>query len=83
MVKDTRFMFTVKELMEILATLPPDLPVVTTGYETGYENFCHPFVKRLRHENENTYYDGQFRDAEDNDTETFEAVIIQRELRDD
>ena len=83
MVKDTRFMFTVKELMEILATLPPDLPVVTTGYETGYENFYQPFVKRLRHENENTYYDGQFQDAEDNDTETFEAVIIQRELRDD
>ena len=76
-------MFTVKELMEILATLPPELPVVTTGYETGYENFYQPFVKRLRHENENTYYDGQFRAAEDNDTETFEAVIIQRELRDD
>ena len=83
MVKDTRFMFTVKELMEILATLPPDLPVVTTGYETGYENFYQPFVKRLRHEPENMYYDGQFQDSEDNDTGTFEAVIIERERRDD
>ena len=65
MVKDTRFMFTVKDLMEILATLPPDLPVVTTGYETGYENFYQPFVKKLRHEPENSYYGGQFQDAED------------------
>ena len=76
-------MFTVKELMEILATLPPDLPVVTTGYETGYENFYLPFVKRLKHEPENMYYDGQFQDAEEKDTETFEAVIIARERRDD
>jgi hypothetical protein len=83
MVKDMRFMFTVKELMEIFATLPPDLPVVTTGYETGYENFYQPSVKRLRHEPENTYYDGQFQDAEEKDTETFEAVIIERERRDD
>lgn len=83
MVKDGRFTFTVQELMEILATLPPDLPVLTTGYETGYENFYHPFVKRLRHESENTYYDGQFQDAEDKDTEAFEAVIIERERRDD
>ena len=83
MVKDTRFMFTVKELMEILATLPPDLPVVTTGYETGYENFYQPFVKRLRHEPENMYYDGQFQDADDKDTEAFEVVIIERERRDD
>jgi hypothetical protein len=76
-------MFTVKELMEILATLPPDLPVVTTGYETGYENFYQPFVKRLRHEPENMYYDGQFQDADDKDTEAFEVVIIERERRDD
>jgi hypothetical protein len=83
MVKDMRFMFTIKELMEILATLPPDIPVVTTGYETGYENFYQPFVKRLRHEPENTYYNGQFQDADEKDTETFEAVIIERERRDD
>lgn len=83
MVRNTRFMFTVKELMEILATLPPDLPVVTTGYETGYENFYHPFVKKLRHEPESMYYDGQFQDAEDKNTEVFEAVIIERERRDD
>jgi hypothetical protein len=83
MVKDAQFMFTVKELIEILATLPPDLPVVTTGYETGYEYFYQPFVKRLRHEPENSYYDGQFQDAEDKDAEAFEAVIIERERRDD
>jgi len=83
MVKDPCFMFTVKELMEILTTLPSDLPVVTTGYETGYENFYQPFVKKLKYKPENTYYNGQFQDAEDKDTETFEAVIIERERRDD
>jgi hypothetical protein len=83
MVKDVRFTFTVKELMDILATLPPDLPVVTSGYESGYENFYQPFVKKLKAEPESMYFDGQFQDAEDKDTDTFEAVIIERERRDD
>jgi hypothetical protein len=24
-----------------------DMPVVVSGYESGYENFYHPFVKRV------------------------------------
>ena len=69
--------------MAILAMLPPDLPVVTSGYESGYENFYQPFVKKLKAEPENMYYDGQFQDVEDKDTITFEAVIIERKRRDD
>jgi hypothetical protein len=83
MVNGQRFTFTAKELMDILATLPPDLPVVTSGYESGYENFYHPFVKKLKAEPENIYFDGQFQNADDKDTNAFEAVIIERERRDE
>lgn len=83
MVNGKRFTFTVQELMAILATLPPDLPVVISGYESGYENFYLPFVKRLKVVPESMYFDGQFQDAENKDTDAFEAVIIEREKRDD
>jgi hypothetical protein len=83
MVNGKRFTFTVKELIEILATLPPDLPAVTSGYESGYENFYQPFVKKLKAKPESMYFDGQFQDAEDKDADAFEAVIIERERRDD
>ena len=39
--------FTVGELIRILQQYPEDMPVVVSGYESGYENFYHPFVKRV------------------------------------
>jgi len=78
-----RFHFTVKDLIEILKDLPQDLPVLTSGYETGFENFYHPSIVELKHVPENMYYDGEFQVSEDGDTEVFETVILQRVMRDD
>lgn len=78
-----KFYFTVGQLSEILKTMPKDLPVLTSGYESGFENFYHPEILTLKYEAENMYFDGEFQIAEDGDKDTFEAVILKRTLRDD
>jgi hypothetical protein len=40
-----------------LKSLPQDLPVLTSGYESGFENFCPPRIIKVKHEPENMYYD--------------------------
>jgi len=78
-----RFHFTVGQLVDILKSLPQDLPVLTSGYENGFENFYQPGIIKVKHEPENPYYDGEFQAAEDEDEETFEAVVIRRVVRDE
>ena len=77
------FHFTVGQLVEILKSLPQDLPVLTSGYEGGFENFYQPDIIKVKHEPENMYYEGEFQVAEDGDEETFEAVVIRRVVRDE
>lgn len=77
------FHFTVGQLIEILKSLPQNLPVLTSGYEGGFENFYEPGIIRVRHEPENPYYEGAFQAAEDGDEDTFEAVAIRRVVRDE
>ena len=77
------FHFTVAQLIEELKKLPGHLPVVSSGYENGFENFYAPEVIRLKHEPQNLYYDGEFQDADENDPTGFDAAILQRVLRSD
>lgn len=69
--------FTVGELMEILKQYPEDMPVVVSGYENGYENFHHPVVKKVIHQPDNPYYDGQFQLDENG----AEVLLLEREER--
>ena len=71
--------FTVGELIEILKQHPKDMPVIVSGYENGYENFCQPFVKKIKHLPENPYYEGEFQIDENG----IEALILERVERDD
>lgn len=71
--------FRVGELIEILQQYSQDMPVVVSGYENGYENFYQPFVKKVIHLPENSYWDGQF---QLNDKGT-EVLILEREERND
>ena len=71
------FNFTVGELIEILKQYPEDMPVLVSGYENGYENFFQPFVKKVMHLPENSYYDGQFQ-LDENGTE---VLLLEREER--
>ncbi len=77
------FHFTAARLIEILKSYPPDMPVVVSGYESGYENFYQPQIMKLCHHPENKYWDGQFQPAEPGDKNTFEAIVLERELRSD
>ena len=74
-----RFRFTVGELIEILKQHPKEMPIVVNGYESGYENFYHPIVKKIKHLPNNPYYDGKFQ-IDDNG---IEVVILEREVRND
>ena len=75
--------FTVAELIEVLQKLPQELPVLVTGYESGYEDFYMPEVQSLSHQPENTYYDGAFQIPENGENNLISAVILEREVRDD
>ena len=73
--------FTVGQLIDVLKSMPQDLPVLTSGYENGFENFYHPEIVELKHEPENAYYDGEFQVAEDEDKDIFKAVVLRRVVR--
>lgn len=70
---------TAGELIKILQQYPEDMPVVVSGYENGYENFCHPYVKKVKHLPENPYWDGQFQLDENGK----EVLLLEREVRND
>jgi hypothetical protein len=71
--------FTVGELIKILQQYPDEMPVVVSGYENGYENFHQPYVKKVKHLPENSYWDGQFQ-LDENGTE---VLLLEREVRND
>lgn len=71
--------FTAGELIKILHQYPCNMPIVVTGYETGYENFFHPFVQKVKHVPENTFREGAFQ-LDENGTE---VIILEREARND
>jgi hypothetical protein len=81
--KPDKFYFTVGQLAEVLKILPPDLPVLVSGYEGGYENFYRPTVVKMKHEPENPYYDGEFQTAQEGDKNAFDAVVLARVVRND
>jgi hypothetical protein len=83
MSKKELFNFTVRQLIDILKSLPQDLPVLTSGYEGGFENFYEPDIIKMKHEPENPYYEGEFQVAEDGDEETFDVVVLRRVVRDE
>jgi hypothetical protein len=70
--------YTVGELMELLKEYPDDMPVIVSGYESGYEYFCTPTVRKVKHFPENKYWDGEFQ-LDDNGSH---ALILERKVRD-
>ncbi len=82
MSKKESFHSTVGQLVDLLKTLPQDLPILTSGYENGFENFYEPTIIKVKHEPENPYYDGEFQVAENGAEGTFDAVVLRRVVRD-
>ena len=77
------FQSTVGQLIEVLKSLPLELPVLTSGYENGFETFYQPDIIKVRHEPESPYYDGEFQVAEDENEGAFDVVVIGRVVRDE
>ena len=73
---------TVKQLINILQTLPQGLPVFVTGYEDGYENFHPPFIEKVVHQPDNPYYDGEYQTAAHTKGDALEAFILARKVKD-
>lgn len=78
---EERFYFTVKDLIERLKVLPQDLPVLVSGYKSGYENFFDPFISEVVHEPDNMYADGEFQVSNSDGREAFEVVLLERVMR--
>ena len=81
--ENEKFYFRVGELIEILKSMPQDLPVVVSGYESGYENFHQPSIMTMKHQPDNPYYDGEFQKVDEENEKAFKAVALQRLRRDD
>ena len=77
-----KFHYTVSQLIKTLHSFPPDLPVLTSGYENGYENIQEPALQILKQKIDAPYYDGEFQPAGKAASETFEAVVLARLVRD-
>ncbi len=73
------FNYTVGELIKVLNEYPKDMPVIVSGYESGYENFYLPIVQKVRRIPENMYWDGEFQIDENG----IEALVLEREVRND
>lgn len=73
--------FTIAQLIEKLKSFPQDLPVLTSGYEGGYENLYSPRIRKLEHKVKNKYWEGEFQVSEKKE-DTFDAVVLERVLRD-
>jgi len=74
---------TVEELIDILKSFPANLPVLVSGYESGYERFHNPHVRDLVHKPESRYYDGEYQFPEAGESPDFSALVIERVHRDD
>ncbi|MBE7413290.1 MAG: hypothetical protein HS129_14720 [Leptospiraceae bacterium] len=81
-IKFEKINFRVQDLIEILKKFPQDLPVLTSGYETGFENFYSPKIIKVMHFPENKYWDGEFQPTENEDSEGIDVVVIERLVRD-
>jgi len=76
-------LFTVAKLIGALKEFPGDTPVVVSGYESGYENIMPPKMTKLQHQKENKYWDGEFQQVGSDVKESFDAVVLNREVRHD
>lgn len=73
--------YTVGQLIEALKTFPPDMPIITSGYEDEYENVVLPKKIVVQHQPNQPYYTGQYHACDATDAGSFEAVVIEREVR--
>ncbi len=75
--------YTVKDLIASLTKFPQDLPVLVSGYESGFECFYEPEILDLVYNNDTMYYDGEYQFPLEGEIPDVTAVVLQRVMRDD
>lgn len=80
---DDKFYYSVGKLIEDLKKMPPDLPILVSGYDSGYDNFYYPEIVRLKHEPDAFEDEGEFQPAAAGEDEAFRAVVLIRADRED
>ena len=71
----------VRELIEALKQFPGDMPVLTDGYEGGFEEIRPPKIIEVKHEPQKPSYDGEYQDTEDKSGVSIKAVVVARNRR--
>lgn len=75
--------FTVATLIEALKKFPQDAPIVVSGYESGYENIQSAKFLKVQQKRDNKYWDGEFQEVTQEDSDTLNAVVLNRRVRSD
>lgn len=71
--------YTVAELIKALQQFPQDMPIVVSGYESGFENILPPKMERLEQNPKNKYWDGEFQETDQSlGGQVIEAVVLSR-----
>lgn len=70
---------TVAELMKQLQTYPPDMLVVTDGYEEGYDTIKRVTKMQIAENPQKEWYVGKY--IESSDTGAVEAVFLNAETK--
>jgi len=73
----------VRELIEALKRFSGEMPVLTDGYEGGYEEIRNHKSVDVIHEPQKTAYDGEYQDAEVKTAGSIKVVVIGRNRRAD
>jgi hypothetical protein len=66
----------VSELIERLRTLPPDSPILTEGYESGWDDIDHLREANIARPHKVHRWDGEYCEADDPKTLGTPAVLI-------
>ena len=72
---------TVKELINILSTMPQDALVVSEGYEYGYDSIKKVSVIKLEENPRKEWYIGKYDDSENDNA--IKAVFLDAETKAD
>ncbi len=73
--------YTAAQLIEELKKFPPEMPVVTSGYEGEYENILPLKIISVKYIPDEPYYNGQFQCVNEAEIDAFSVVAIEREVR--
>jgi len=73
--------YTIAQLIEELKKFPPEMPVITSGYEGEYENIISPKRIKVKFVPNEPYYNGQFQQTDEPEENVFEAAVIALEVR--